>query len=160
MFLTLYLEAGRRIHRDGGEPPVLGGVHHGVVGQEAQVGLGLLELHLGDGGRVLGDGPVVRVRVEHPVAGGGRARVRHRDGPRGRARRGPVVPRVPGAGDGDGQGPHVPRAGAGVARALLPGRGHEGGGRGELVICLRHQGLEIHADAGAREPQGASETGN
>ena len=153
----MYLDSRRGIHRDSGQAPVLGGVHHGVVGEETQVRLGLLQLHLGDGGRVLGDGAVVGVRVEHPVTGGGGAGVGHRDGAGGGARRRPVVPVVPGARDGDGQGPHV--AGAGAAGALLPGRGHEGGGRGELVLSLRHQGLEIHADARTGEPQRASEIG-
>ena len=73
--VSLYLDGGRWVHRDGGQAPVLSGVHHGIVGQQTQVRLGLLQLHLGDGWRVLAHRSVVRVRVEHPMARGGGARV-------------------------------------------------------------------------------------
>ena len=71
----MYLDSRRGIHRDSGQAPVLSGVHHGVVGEETQVRLGLLQLHLGDGRRVLAHRSVVRVRVEHPMARGGGTRV-------------------------------------------------------------------------------------
>ena len=150
------------------------------MGEEAEVGLGLLQLDVGQRGGVLGDGPVVRVRVEDSVAvGAGGARVGHADRPRGGAGRRAVVPEdanvrnrivscnysasslpiVPRARDGDGEGPHaapLPGPRPRPARALLPGRRHEGRGRRELVFRgVRHQGLEVHPDTRAGEPQGA-----
>ena len=46
-----------------------------------------------------------------------------------------------------------------VTPELLSGRADQRGRRRELILRLGHQRLEIHADTGAGEPQGASETG-
>ena len=150
----LYLYGGRRVHWDCGETSVLGGVDHSVVSQQVEVRLGLLQLHLGDGGGVLGDWTIVGVRVEDPVAvGRGRTGVGHADGSRGRGRGAGLV-LVLAARDGDGQRSHLTSAGPVTAGGLLPRRRHQGGRRRELVvIVLRNQGLEIDPDVGAGEPQ-------
>ena len=149
-----YLHRRRRIHRHGGQTSILRGIDHSVVGQKAEVGLGLLQLYLGDGGRVLGHRSVVGVRVEDPVAvGRGRTGVGHADGSRGRGRGAGLV-LVLAARDGDGQRSHLTSAGPVTAGGLLPRRRHQGGRRRELVvIVLRNQGLEINPDVGAGEPQ-------
>ena len=129
------------------------------MGQQTQVGLRLLQLNLGDGGGVLGDGAVVGVRVEDPVAvGRGGARVGHADGSRGGGGRAGLV-LLPAGRDGDGQGAHLTSAGpVGAPRGLLPWRRHQGGRRRELVvIVLCHQRLKINPDIGAGEPQRTTE---
>ena len=148
-----YLHRWRRIHGHGGETSILCGVDHSVVGQQAEVRLGLLQLYLGDGGRVLGHRPIVRVRVEDPVTvGGGGARVGHADGPRRRGGRAGLV-LVTTRRDGDGQRSHL-TSGPVASGGLLSRRRHQGGRRRELVvIVLRHQRLKIDPDVGAGEPQ-------
>ena len=149
----LYLYGGRRVHWDCGETSVLGGVDHSVVSQQVEVRLGLLQLHLGDGWGVLGDGSVVGVRVEDAVGvGAGGTGVGHTDGPGGGGGGTGLVVGLVAAGDTDGERPHPALAIA----PLLSGRRDQGGRRQELRV-VRHQGLEVDPDAGAGEPQRTSE---
>ena len=155
---SFYLNGRRRIHGDRGESPVLGGVDHGVVSQQVHVGLGLLQLNLGDGGSVLGHRAVVGVRVEDAVGvGAGGAGVGHADGPSGGGGRARLVVRLVPTGDADGQRSH-PALAIGPIGPLLPGRRHQGGRRQQLGVLLGHERLEVDPDTGAGEPQGTSAT--
>ena len=104
---ALYLYGRRGIHWDCGETSVLSGVDHSVVSQQVEVRLGLLQLHLGHGGGVLGDGSVVGVGVEDAVGvGAGGTGVGHTDGPGGGGGGTGLVVGLVAAGDTDGERPH------------------------------------------------------
>merc|ERR1719336_1131807 len=120
--VVIVLYGGRGIHWDCGETSVLSGVDHSVVSQQVEVRLGLLQLHLGDGGGVLGDGSVVGVGVEDAVGvGAGGAGVGHTDGPSGGGGGAGLVVGVITAGDADGQRSHPALSIA----SLLSGRRHQ-----------------------------------
>ena len=92
------------------------------MSQQVEIRLGLLQLHLGDGGGVLGDWTIVGVRVEDPVgvwAGG--AGVGHADGPSGRGGGAGLVVGLVTARDADGERPHAALS----IGPLLSGRGHQ-----------------------------------
>ena len=117
-----YLYWRRGIHWDCGQASVLGWVDNSVVSQQVEIRLGLLQLHLGDGGGVLGDWTIVGVRIEDPVgvwAGG--AGVGHADGPSGRGGGAGLVVGLVTARDADGERPHAALS----IGPLLSGRGHQ-----------------------------------
>ena len=58
---------GGGTYRYRGQSPVFRGIHHSIVGQQAQVRLSLLQLYLSYGGGVLAGSTVVGVRVEDSV---------------------------------------------------------------------------------------------
>ena len=98
---------------------------------------------------------VVRVRVEDAVrVGAGGAGVGHTDGPSGGGGRAGLVVGVIAAGDADGERPHTSLA----IGPLLPGWRHQRRRRQQLGVVVRHEGLEIHPDTGAGEPQRTSAT--
>ena len=151
----MYLNWRRGIHRNSGEAAILCWVDHGVVSQQVQIRLGLLELNLSDGGSVLGHRAVVGVGVEDAVGvGAGGAGVGHTDGPSGGGGGAGLVVGVITAGDADGQRSHPTLA----IGSLLSGRRHQRRRRQQLGVVVRHEGLEIDPDTGAREPQRTSAT--
>ena len=104
---------------------------------------------------MLGDGSVVGVGVEDAVGvGAGGAGVGHADGPGGGGGRAGLVVGVITAGDADGQRSHPTLA----IGSLLSGRRHQRRRRQQLGVVIRHEGLEVDPDTGAREPQRTSAT--
>ena len=104
---------------------------------------------------MLGHRAVVGVGVEDAVGvGAGGAGVGHADGPGGGGGRAGLVVGVITAGDADGQRSHPTLA----IGSLLSGRRHQRRRRQQLGVVIRHEGLEVDPDTGAREPQRTSAT--